>query len=59
MEIQQDILWIFNFLYFWVIFFLVWQPLVGASEVPVPGMNYPGKSFHEESEESSQKQKKP
>jgi hypothetical protein len=59
MEIQQDILWIFNFLYFWVIFFLVWQPLVGASEVPVPGMNYLGKSFHEELEESSKKQKNP
>jgi hypothetical protein len=56
MEIQQDILWIFNFLYFWVIFFLVWQPLVGASEVSVPGMNCPGKSFYEESEESSKKQ---
>jgi hypothetical protein len=46
MEAQQDILWIFNFLYLWIVLFLVWQPLVGASEV-------------EESKESSQKQKKP
>jgi len=54
MEVQQDILrhmmepycWIFNFLYFWIVLFLVWQPLVNASEI-------------EESEESSQKQKKP
>jgi hypothetical protein len=59
MDAQQDILWIFNFLYLWIVFFLVWQPLVGASEVAVPEMDPPGKSFPEESAESSQKQKKP
>jgi len=46
MEPRQDILWIFNFLYFWIVFFLVWQPLVNASEIEKPA-------------ESSQKQKKP
>jgi hypothetical protein len=59
MEAQQDILWIFNFLYLWIVLFLVLNPLVDASEVPVPGTNPPGKSFHEESAESSQKQSKP
>jgi hypothetical protein len=47
----QDILWIFNFLYFWILLFLVWQPLLDTSEVPVPEMNPPGKSFHEKSNE--------
>jgi hypothetical protein len=46
MEAQQDILWIFNFLYLWIVLFLVWQPLVGANEV-------------EESRENSQEQKEP
>ena len=59
MDPRQDLLWTFNYLYFWIVLFLVWKPLVGASEVPVPGMNYPGKSFHEELEESSKKQKNP
>jgi hypothetical protein len=59
MDAQQDILWIFNFLYLWIVFFLVWQPLFGASEVAVPEMDPPGKSFHEKLEESNQKQKKP
>jgi len=55
----HDNLWIFNFLYLWIVLFLVWKPLIDANEVPVPEMDPPGKSFHEESEESSQKQKKP
>ena len=59
MDAQQDILWIFNFLYLWIVLFLVWKPLVDANEVPVPEMDPPGKSLPEESEESSQKQKKP
>jgi len=46
MDPRQDILWIFNFLYFCIVLFLVWQPLVNASEI-------------EEPEESSQKQMKP
>jgi hypothetical protein len=59
MDPRQDILWTFNFLYFWIVFFLVWKPLINASEVPVPEMNPSGKSFHEKSEESNQEQKKP
>jgi len=38
---QQDILWII-ILFFWIVSFLVWQPLVGASEVTVPGMDPQG-----------------
>jgi hypothetical protein len=55
MDLRQDILLIFNFVYFWIILFLVWQPLVGNSEVSVPEMHPPGKPFHEESAEISQK----
>ena len=59
MDPRQDLLWTFNYLYFWIVLFLVWKPLVDANEVPVPEMDPPGKSFPEESAESSQKQKKP
>ena len=68
MDALHDSLWIFNFLYFWIVFFLVSAPLVGSSEIPAPEMDPhqemkrllpSGKSFHEDSEESSQKQKKP
>jgi hypothetical protein len=59
MDPRQDLLWTFNYLYFWIVLFLVWKPLVEANEAPVPEMDPPGKSFHEVSAESSQKQKKP
>ena len=59
MDPRQDLLWTFNYLYFWIVLFLVWKPLVDANEVPVSEMDPPGKSFHEESHENSQKQKKP
>ena len=42
MGARQDILKIVNFSYFWIVLFLVWPSLVGASEVPVPEMDPQG-----------------
>jgi hypothetical protein len=46
----HDNLWIFNFLLLLIVLILVWPPLVGASEIPVPEMDHSGNSFHEEPE---------
>ena len=59
MDPRQDLLWTFNYLYFWIVLFLVWKPLVDANEVPVPEIDHSGNSFHEELEKNNQEHNKP